>query len=396
MREDPGAAPAAAHGQHRFHRGIREHRHHVGGAIAIAAGERATAVQQVRAAPGDQAQRRQRLLDDVDVDRLPRRARRIDQADDVTGHEPGGAQQIGRGREAGRGGRCAAAAGRAVAKAAPAAPAAKPTSARRDTAGEAADSPPPHYMQNRRQKRLALEPTGRWQRACVRSFAKLRVSSMKIPPSLQKWLDRPWVADAGVFLLYTLLSVVFTWPLATGLAELIPAHFDPPFTAWRLGWIAHQIGHPGHLFDGNIFWPDRRTLAYSDAILLQGLLGAPFAALGVNPNAIANALMLVALTTSAFFAYLLRGAAHRTPRRRRRRRPRVRVLVLSPGPPAAPRDAVGAVDAAGVLGLAPAARHRPHARRPAVRRRGAAAGAVEPLLRGVPGHRPGASSASRR
>ena len=139
---------------------------------------------------------------------------------------------------------------------------------------------------------------------------------MPTPPSVQKWLERPWVTDAGVFLLYTLLSVVFTWPLATGLSELIPAHFDPPFTASRLGWIAHQIGHPGHLFDGNIFWPDRRTLAYSDAVLLQGLLGTPFALLGVNPNGIANVLSLVALATSAFFAYLLaarltghRGAA---------------------------------------------------------------------------------------
>jgi hypothetical protein len=139
---------------------------------------------------------------------------------------------------------------------------------------------------------------------------------MNSVPSLKKWLDRPMVADASVFLLYTLLSVVFTWPLATGLAELAPAHFDPPFTAWRLGWIAHQVGDPGHLFDGNIFWPDKRTLAYSDAILLQGALGAPLAAAGVNPNGIANALILLALTTSAFFAYLLasrltghRGAA---------------------------------------------------------------------------------------
>ena len=139
---------------------------------------------------------------------------------------------------------------------------------------------------------------------------------MTTPPSLKKWLERPWAAHASVFLLYTLLSVVFTWPLASGLAGLIPAHFDPPFTAWRLGWIAHQLGSPGHLFDGNIFWPDRRTLAYSDAVLLQAVLGWPFAALGANPNAIANALTLVALTTSAFFAYLLaarltghRGAA---------------------------------------------------------------------------------------
>ncbi len=130
------------------------------------------------------------------------------------------------------------------------------------------------------------------------------------------WFTRPWTNDLAVFLLYTLLSVVFTWPLASSLAELAPAHFDPPFTAWRLGWIAHQLGDPGHLFDGNIFYPDRRTLAYSDAVLLQGILGAPFFALGANPNGIANALILVGLVTSAFFAYLLaarltghRGAA---------------------------------------------------------------------------------------
>ena len=139
---------------------------------------------------------------------------------------------------------------------------------------------------------------------------------MNTPPSLQKWLERPWATDAGVFLLYTLFSVVFTWPIATGLAELAPAHFDPPFTAWRLGWVAHQIWQPAHLFDGNIFWPDRRTLAYSDAVLLQGLLGAPLAALGVNPNGIANVLILAGITPAAFFAYLLaarltghRGAA---------------------------------------------------------------------------------------
>jgi len=139
---------------------------------------------------------------------------------------------------------------------------------------------------------------------------------MNTATSLRGWLTRPLTADLGVFLLYTLLSVVFTWPLATGLAGLAPSHFDPPFTAWRLGWVAHQLGHPGHLFDGNIFWPDKRTLAYSDAILLQGLLGAPLAALGVNPNGIANGLSLIGIVTSAFFAYLLatrltgnRGAA---------------------------------------------------------------------------------------
>ena len=131
------------------------------------------------------------------------------------------------------------------------------------------------------------------------------------------WIrDRPWAVGVAVFLLYTVLSVVFTWPIATEPAALAPAHIDPPFTAWRLSWIAHHLWHPGHLFDGNIFWPDKRTLAYSDAVLLQGVLGAPFIALGVPSMAVVNGLTILAIASSAFFAYLLaarltghRGAA---------------------------------------------------------------------------------------
>ncbi len=139
---------------------------------------------------------------------------------------------------------------------------------------------------------------------------------MSIPSRAREWAARPWAAEVGVILLYTVLSISFTWPLATSLAELAPAHFDPPFTAWRLGWIAHQLGQAGDLFDGNIFSPERRTLAYSDAVLLQGLIGTPFIRLGAGPNAVANVLTLVGLVSSAYFAYRLaarltdhRGAA---------------------------------------------------------------------------------------
>jgi hypothetical protein len=137
---------------------------------------------------------------------------------------------------------------------------------------------------------------------------------MTMPVWWERWRARPWAAAAAVVLLYTVLSVVFTWPLAVEPGALAPAHFDPPFTAWRLGWIAHQLGHVGQLggwdrlFDGNIFYPDRRTLAYSDAVLLQGVLGAPLIALGVPILGVANLLTLIALVGSATGAYLL---AHR-------------------------------------------------------------------------------------
>ena len=63
----------------------------------------------------------------------------------------------------------------------------------------------------------------------------------------------------------------FTWPMAQGLSSLIVWHIDPPFSVWRLAWVAHQLFvDPVNLFNTNIYYPEPRTLAYSDAMLLQG------------------------------------------------------------------------------------------------------------------------------
>jgi hypothetical protein len=69
---------------------------------------------------------------------------------------------------------------------------------------------------------------------------------------------------------------------------------DPLFSMWRLAWVAHQIVRdPVHLFDANIFHPATNTLAYSDATLLPGLVGAPFLWAGV-PVAVLHGLLYLA------------------------------------------------------------------------------------------------------
>jgi len=51
----------------------------------------------------------------------------------------------------------------------------------------------------------------------------------------------------------------------------IPENVDAYFSLWRIAWIAHQLPRDVvHLFDANIFHPLRHTLAYSDAVLLEG------------------------------------------------------------------------------------------------------------------------------
>ena len=54
-----------------------------------------------------------------------------------------------------------------------------------------------------------------------------------------------------------------------------------------MAWVSHQVvTNPLHLFDANIFYPERYTLAYSDHLFVQSMMGAPLlwaGAAGLGP-----------------------------------------------------------------------------------------------------------------
>ena len=87
---------------------------------------------------------------------------------------------------------------------------------------------------------------------------------------------------AAISLAFAVTAVAMTWPMWRAPGTLAPQHQDVYFNMWRLRWFAHAMRtSPLHLFDANIFHPEKDTLAYSDAMLLEGLVAAPFSAL--NP-----------------------------------------------------------------------------------------------------------------
>src|SRR5438874_2358291 len=103
---------------------------------------------------------------------------------------------------------------------------------------------------------------------------------------------------------FVLLAVVHTWPLARD-----PAHVsrndngDTLLNTWAIAWVAHQLPRdPIHLFDANIFYPERRTLAYSEAMIVQGVMAMPIRATGASPVLTYNLLLIAgfALTGWAF------------------------------------------------------------------------------------------------
>ncbi len=75
----------------------------------------------------------------------------------------------------------------------------------------------------------------------------------------------------------------------------VPDAGDPLFSAWRIARSrASAHARPAHLFDGNTFYPERYTLTYSDATLLEGLVGTPFIVAGVDALVVSNVIFLAA------------------------------------------------------------------------------------------------------
>ena len=89
--------------------------------------------------------------------------------------------------------------------------------------------------------------------------------------------SRVFAIGLAVITLFWALTFAMTWPQANLLNRGIsPDIGDPLLSTWRLAWVAHQLPlDPLHLFDANIFYPAKHTLAFSDAMLVPALTAAP-------------------------------------------------------------------------------------------------------------------------
>ena len=100
--------------------------------------------------------------------------------------------------------------------------------------------------------------------------------------------------------LFTGLAVIMTWPQARQLATHAAEHQDVYFNMWRLAWFAHALqSSPSTIFAGNIFYPEPNALAFSDAMVIEGLVAAPLLWAGLRPVLVHNLLLLGAVVGSA-------------------------------------------------------------------------------------------------
>ena len=116
-----------------------------------------------------------------------------------------------------------------------------------------------------------------------------------------------WRELAAVVAGFSGLTVLLTFPLAFHLGSIGRTdNLDGQFSVWNVAWVARTlVVDPRHVFDANIFYPHRWTLAYSESNLGAGLLAIPVYWATGNPYAAHNFVFLLSFVLSATGTYYL-------------------------------------------------------------------------------------------
>lgn len=112
-----------------------------------------------------------------------------------------------------------------------------------------------------------------------------------------------WLA----LLIFVVLAIVHTWPLITAPGRLSRNdHPDTLLNEWAIAWVAHEAPRaPWHLFDGNIFYPDRGVLAYTESLTVPAAMGAPLFWAGASPVLVYNLLLLAGFALTGWAGAML-------------------------------------------------------------------------------------------
>src|SRR3954466_5470220 len=123
-----------------------------------------------------------------------------------------------------------------------------------------------------------------------------------------------WARPSTVAALYVIVALAMTWPLIRVITRQVAGDTgDTLFNCWVLLWTSGQVLRAltgdvaalGDYFNGNIFYPARLTLAYSNHLTPQMLQALPVLASTGNIVLAYNLLFLGTIVLSGLGMYLL-------------------------------------------------------------------------------------------
>jgi hypothetical protein len=110
----------------------------------------------------------------------------------------------------------------------------------------------------------------------------------------------------GASLLYALLAVLVTWPLAGRLATGVPHDLvDPLLNTWILWWNSRAVPFGGEWWSGPFFHPIPGVLSFSENLVGLSPLTTPLQWLGAPPLAAYNVAFILSFALSAASMHLL-------------------------------------------------------------------------------------------
>ena len=112
--------------------------------------------------------------------------------------------------------------------------------------------------------------------------------------------------ESFVFAGFVILTALMTWPWIMHLRDAVADRGDPYMIAWTLWSDYYQtFHHPLHLFDANVFYPYRYTLAFSENDYGIALLFFPLFAAGVRPLTVHSIATFLGFAFSGYGAFRL-------------------------------------------------------------------------------------------
>lgn len=114
------------------------------------------------------------------------------------------------------------------------------------------------------------------------------------------------LSELGIALVFLIVAVILTWPLAIEISTAVSDPGDPLFCAFVIDWVCYALTHaPLQLYNPPIYHTGIYPLAYSENMIGIALVVLPFHVAGLPPLAVYNIAMLLGFAFSAYGAFVL-------------------------------------------------------------------------------------------
>jgi len=101
-----------------------------------------------------------------------------------------------------------------------------------------------------------------------------------------------------VVFLYIFLTILLTFPLILHMDTYLDLG-DPALNTWILAWDVHSLTtDPLNLFNTNIFYPFKNTLAFSEHLIADMLVAFPVILITHNPILAYNSILFLSFVLS--------------------------------------------------------------------------------------------------